>query len=769
MDRLLAFLRRLGPGLISVCVVIGPGSLLTSLRVGATHGYSLLWVLVVAVAFMMFFMTLGARLGVLGEGTPGDIVRRKLGPIWVAAIGIGVFLIASIFQSGNNLGVLGAVEAWQGADTAVGDAATSDAAIDPTWGVLTLLVVNGLAIAFLVFGTHFYRNLERVMAVFVGIMLLAFAANLFFAPPDPFAMVRGLVPFATSDGEFDGLTVIGWIATTCIPAVAWFQGYLAKQKGWTRADLAAGLWDARLGAMLLGVITLIITITAAEALNGADIGKAKLQEIAGLLDGAFGDWGRRLFAAGLFSAAYSSYLVNASVGGFLLADGLGMDPRPERWAPRLFSILVLVLGMLPALVAGLVRGDILNLVVFAQALTVLISPLIVITLLLLTSRRDVMGDGVNGWPSKIVGAIGATLMIIAALVVLVTKVVPPVRGLFASPASAAESRTPLSTQVFELPLEETPCDELPARILAWLPVPADLARTLRSDDITVTKSRTLVVDQSGGWWLADGSVRQPASTDETQANLTWRRLIGIEFAARHATWSTEARAWLAVDTDGSVAWVSADGGIHEQTPPRVRVDRWLGQTSRGDWIGTSRWGRCLVIGQAADRATRVPAIDDANRPAQADEAQFASEPPELAWRYVDLELAPGAAVLDGRWLWLADAFDDKIALVDCQDWNIVAQGRQANGTVGAMCLDRERDCIWGVSTKVSGDVATELSAMQAGDVVTHRLWRLDRTAANESESAWLPTQGFEVRGGADPVDFSCLVKHAPLFGVEVEA
>ena len=39
----------LGPGLITACVVIGPGSILTSSKVGAANGYALSWVVVASV------------------------------------------------------------------------------------------------------------------------------------------------------------------------------------------------------------------------------------------------------------------------------------------------------------------------------------------------------------------------------------------------------------------------------------------------------------------------------------------------------------------------------------------------------------------------------------------------------------------------------------------------------------------------------------------------------------------------------------------------
>ena len=65
----------IGPGLITACVVIGPGSILTSSTVGATHGFQIVWVLAVAVVFMMVYTMLGAKLGVVGLLRNGQSCR----------------------------------------------------------------------------------------------------------------------------------------------------------------------------------------------------------------------------------------------------------------------------------------------------------------------------------------------------------------------------------------------------------------------------------------------------------------------------------------------------------------------------------------------------------------------------------------------------------------------------------------------------------------------------------------------------------------------
>ena len=42
----------IGPGIITACVVIGPGSILTSNKIGASNEYSMIWVVVVALSLI---------------------------------------------------------------------------------------------------------------------------------------------------------------------------------------------------------------------------------------------------------------------------------------------------------------------------------------------------------------------------------------------------------------------------------------------------------------------------------------------------------------------------------------------------------------------------------------------------------------------------------------------------------------------------------------------------------------------------------------------
>jgi hypothetical protein len=138
-----------------------------------------------------------------------------------------------------------------------------------------------------------------------------------------------------------------------------------------------------------------------------------LPEVGRSLEPLFGAIGPMLFFLGVFSAAYSSFLVNSMIGGFILADGLGMGSSPEdRW-PRIFTIIVLLTGMGVGLYCILVLNEQspVELIVAAQAVTVVASPLVAGSLLWLTSKREVMGNNVNGPVLTGLGVVGLVLLL----------------------------------------------------------------------------------------------------------------------------------------------------------------------------------------------------------------------------------------------------------------------------------------------------------------------------------------------------------------------
>jgi len=390
----------LGPAIIVAAIVLGPGSILTSSKVGCAFGYELIWVVVLAAVLMVAMTALAARIGVLFEGTPGDEIARRAGRPSAALVGLVLFGIVACFQFSNNLAIVAALEPYAGNGRA--------------WRIVLLAVLNGAILCVLFGFRHLYRPVERLMKVLVGAMLLGFLGNVVMARPSLSGMLSGLLPqlpdslggslLPTRVGEaiVDPLRPVqGLIATTFSVAGAFYAAYLGRQKGWGKDDLRRGLVDSIAGVSVLAFLTLMIMVTAAAVLHGrveaSELSSAPA--VAAQLEPLFGAWAEVLFSVGLLAAGLSSFLVNVMIGGTVLSDGLGLGgDMDQRW-PKLLTAAALLIGFGVALASLDARP--VELIVFAQALTVLGNPILAGVLLWLSTRvptpRWIQGVGVLGF------------------------------------------------------------------------------------------------------------------------------------------------------------------------------------------------------------------------------------------------------------------------------------------------------------------------------------------------------------------------------------
>lgn len=374
----------IGPGVITAAVVLGPGSITVSTKCGALMGCTVLWVAVVAGLMMITFTYLGAKVGMVAEQSLLTTTARKYGR-WVAVLmGLSGFFIATGFQTGDNVGVGIALSAMFGAAP-----------------VLWAVVFTAVALFILWISSSVYQVVEKVMVVLVAVMILAFLGNLLRIGPDAGAVLDGLVP---SKPAIFGL-VIAISATTFSVAAAAFQPYLVRAKGWTKADVKKGLRDSTVGIALLVCITCTIMITSATILKPAGVKVTNAVDMAKQLEPLLGSFAKWMFLTGLWAGAFSSFIVNAMVGGTLLADGLGIGDRLDSFWSKVLASIVMVLG---TVIMMIFQGNPIELITMAQATTILGVPLIALVMWMLTNSKSLMGSHRNG---VVVNAIVAVALV----------------------------------------------------------------------------------------------------------------------------------------------------------------------------------------------------------------------------------------------------------------------------------------------------------------------------------------------------------------------
>ena len=152
-----SILKKIGPAIIITAVVLGPGSILTSSRVGASFGLVGLPVIAMAALLMIAMVALAARLGVAYEGSLCSELASRLGRPVAVAIGLTLFTLVALFQSSNNLALIGGLEPLMGEGT-LGLFARS----------AILVVVNIAVVAILYLAQNLYNVVEKLMKLLVA-------------------------------------------------------------------------------------------------------------------------------------------------------------------------------------------------------------------------------------------------------------------------------------------------------------------------------------------------------------------------------------------------------------------------------------------------------------------------------------------------------------------------------------------------------------------------------------------------------------------------
>ncbi|MDF1812691.1 MAG: Nramp family divalent metal transporter [Verrucomicrobiales bacterium] len=373
-------LRQIGPAIVVAAVVLGPGSITTSTKVGAAFGYDMLWLMVVLLALLIGVASLASWLGATLEHSLCTELSNRLGKWAGWIIGISFFLIVAGFQSSNNMAVIAGIEPLIG----------TGSKLPAVVVVAVLLAVNALIIGILYLAKDLYKQVEKIMKVMVLLMIAAFVVNLFFAKPSLSGIFGGLVPdFSAFQNSEQLLILMGLIATTFSVAGAFYQGYLVREKGWGPDKVKAGFFDSFLGMCVLVGVTSVVMMTSAATFYGK-VTPAELSDagkMSGQLREAFGSAASWIFCFGFLAGAFSSFLVNAMIGGHVFSDGIGLGSSLQDKGTRHLTTSALLVGMCIG-IASLVGGfDRTTTIVIAQASTVVGGPAVVAGLLYLGWRQ----------------------------------------------------------------------------------------------------------------------------------------------------------------------------------------------------------------------------------------------------------------------------------------------------------------------------------------------------------------------------------------------
>jgi Mn2+/Fe2+ NRAMP family transporter len=397
----LAVLAIFGPGLISANAGNDAGGILTYASAGAQFGYRTLFVMLLITVALVVVQEMCSRLGAYtGEGL-GALIREQFS-IRNTTFAMVLLLVANAGLTVSEFAGVGAAMEILGVSTYI----SIPVAAVVVWGLTVL-------------GS--YSKAERVFLI-LSLAFLAYPVAAVLAHPGAKEVVSNLFwPHFLHSSAFLVLTV-ALIGTTITPYMQFYVASAVVDKGIRPSGYSKERTDTVTGAIWSDVISIFIIIATAAAVGGTGPLQSA-REAAEALVPAVGRFAPQLFAAGLLGASLLAASVVPLSTSYAISEAVGR-PRSVsnsfREAPLFYGLFTLqvVVG------AGIAMapGNLVSLVVNAQVLNGIITPLLLAYVLILANRRSVLGDAVNGRIFRVVATVCVVVVAILSFVVLLQTV-----------------------------------------------------------------------------------------------------------------------------------------------------------------------------------------------------------------------------------------------------------------------------------------------------------------------------------------------------------
>jgi NRAMP (natural resistance-associated macrophage protein)-like metal ion transporter len=405
--------RALGIGLIAGAADDDPSAIGTYASAGAKLGPAFLWTAPVTFPMMFAVVYLSAKLGqVSGKGLFEVIHDHYSKPLLYATL-VGV-LIGNTIEAAADLGAMAA-------------------AITMFVPIPIPLVVIGIAaviLALQVWGSYqLIRNVFRWLAL----ALLAYVGAAWLAKPDLGEVLRGtFIPQIQFNQEFLSL-LVAVIGTTLSAYLYTWQSNqeveeeiakgrttLEQRRGTTDLELRHTRRDIVIGMAFSNLVMYFIILATASTLYKAgqhDIASAA--EAAEALRPLAGDAARVLFAVGLIAVGFLAVPVMTTGAAYDLAQVLGwkhgLHARPRQ--AKLFYAAITGFTLL-AVCMNFFGFNPMKALVWAGIVQGFSTPTLLLLIMLMTNRRDIMGERVNSRALNVLGWL-TTAAVFAATFALV--------------------------------------------------------------------------------------------------------------------------------------------------------------------------------------------------------------------------------------------------------------------------------------------------------------------------------------------------------------
>ncbi|HTO64741.1 MAG TPA: Nramp family divalent metal transporter [Bradyrhizobium sp.] len=403
-----AYLAFAGPAVIASIAYMDPGNFATNIQAGAKYGYTLLWVVLAANLIAMLFQALSAKLGIVTGRNLAEMCREHFPrPVVWAMWGISEIAamatdLAEFLGGAIGLSLLFQMPLFAGmAVTAV-----------ITYGVL-------------MFEGFGFRPIELIIGSMVSIIALCYVVELFIAPVDwASAAVHTVLP-QIPDAEALLLSV-GIIGATVMPHAVYLHSGLTQARMPVHNDrerrMVLGFSNKEVITALVvaGLVNMAMVMMASSAFHAGHPDVAEIETAYHTLTPLLGIGAAGVFLLSLIASGISSSTVGTMAGQMIMQGFIRF---------RIPILIRRLATMLPAFVVVALGANATKSLVISQVVLSIALPLPMISLLIFTSRRDIMGQFANGRLTVVAAVVGTTVVLLLNIFLILQTLGVSIAGL----------------------------------------------------------------------------------------------------------------------------------------------------------------------------------------------------------------------------------------------------------------------------------------------------------------------------------------------------
>ena len=399
-------LARVGPGLITGVADDDPSGIATYSQAGAQFGLNMLWAMPLAFPLMAAIQSMCARIGrVTGKGLAANI--KVAFPAWVLKGVVALLLIANILNIAADLAAMGEVaELVSGINR----------------HLMTVCFVLGTLLLQVFIPYHRYVSFLK----WLTLSLLAYAAVLFTVH-----VPWGQVALRTVWPQFKwnsaaATVVVGVFGTTISPYLFFWQASeevapLISDRHLAQTELRRIRWDTWSGMFYSDLSAYFIILATAVTLNRAGITDiTTAAQAASALRPLAGHFAFLLFALGILAVGFIGVPVLAGSAAYALCEAKGWAWGLERKATDARGFYgVIAVSVLAALVIQYSPISPMKALFWSAVINGIVAVPLMVAIILLVSKRSIMGRYVASRPIIVLGWITTAIMGLAAAWMLI--------------------------------------------------------------------------------------------------------------------------------------------------------------------------------------------------------------------------------------------------------------------------------------------------------------------------------------------------------------